>query len=76
MTESSLVAVRRLLEDSLEACETDECAFNVRTALQLLEAVEEDLSVEHIDIAELEANLEDDDLRARLEAAGIFGPGN
>lgn len=74
MAESSLAGVRRLLEDSLEVCQTDECSFKVRTALQLLEAVEEDRSVEHVDLAELEAGLEDDDLRARLEEAGIFEP--
>ncbi|MFP4530889.1 MAG: hypothetical protein ACLFNC_06330 [Halodesulfurarchaeum sp.] len=74
MAESSLAAVRRLLEDSLDVCQTDECSFKVRTALQLLEAVEEDRSVEHVDLAELEASLEDDDLRARLEEAGVFEP--
>lgn len=74
MAESSLAAVRRLLENSLEECNSDECTFNVRTALQLLKAVEEDRSVEHIDLAELEESLEDPDLRARLEEAGIFEP--
>ena len=73
MVESSLAAVRRLLETSLEVCEEDECAFQLRTALQMLEAVEQDISAEHIDLGAFEDGLEDEELRARLEDAGILG---
>jgi hypothetical protein len=72
MVESSLAAVRRLLETALEVCESDECAFQLRTALQLLEAVEQDIAAEHIDLAAFEDGLEDEELRSRLEDAGIL----
>ena len=72
MVESSLAAVRRLLTTAIEECENDECAFRVRTALQLLEAVEADLQSAPIDSEIFEEALQDDDLRERLEEAGII----
>ncbi len=74
MGESSLAAVRRLLETALEVCESDECAFQLRTALQMLEAVEQDIAAEHIDLAAFQDGLEDEELRSRLEEAGILEP--
>ncbi len=73
MSESSLGAVRRLLEPLIEGRDDEECVFRVRTALQLLEAVETDLSDRQIDLENLEAALEDDaELRERIVEAGVI----
>lgn len=76
MSESSLGAVRRLLEPLIEESEDEECVFRIRTALQLLEAVETDLSDRQIDLEDLEAALaENDELRERIVETGIIDSG-
>ncbi|MFW6458843.1 MAG: hypothetical protein ACOCY6_05490 [Halodesulfurarchaeum sp.] len=72
MGESSLGTIRGLLEESIEECENDECNFRIRTALQLLEAVEAELRAEELTPDLLETLAEDDDLEERLRDAGVL----
>ena len=67
MVESSLETVRRLLNEALEECSDGECNFRVRTALQVLVAVQEEIENTAVDRSVLESVVAaDPELRARL----------
>ena len=73
MVETSLETARRLLNEALEECSNEECNFLVRTALQVLVAVQDDISGPTIDQSILESIIEDDEeLRDRLIEAGAL----
>lgn len=72
MVESSLEATKRLLSESLAECDDEECNFRVRTALQLLDAMQAELEETRSDLAVFERALADNpDLQEALGEAGI-----
>ncbi|MFB6081539.1 MAG: hypothetical protein ABEJ67_01830 [Halanaeroarchaeum sp.] len=67
------MATRTLLESALETDDRDEVRFQMRTAMQLLDALEHKLdSVEESAVFE-EMIEQDEALRERLEELGILG---
>jgi len=73
MVETSLETAKRLLNEALEECGNEECNFLVRTALQVLVAVQDDISEPTVNQSVLESIIEDDEeLRDRLIEAGAL----
>lgn len=59
MVETTLEAIRRLLTEALQECEDEECTFRLRAALQLLEAMQEEVGRLKADLEVFETVLED-----------------
>ena len=55
MVETSFDATRRLLDGALESCEDPACRFRVRTALQMLTAMESELEKVKADLQVFES---------------------
>lgn len=73
MVETSFDATRRLLEEALEFCEARECRFRVRTALQLLDAMEGELASVQADLDVFEQAVSSDpSLESALETLDII----
>lgn len=71
--ETSFEATRRLLTEALEYSEATECRFRIRTALQLLDAMDTELAAVQADLDVFEDAIADDPaLRETLEDLNIL----
>lgn len=72
MVETSLEAMNRLLNESLETCEDEECNFRIRTALQICSAMQAELDEAKGELRILERAIsEDAELRETLLDLGL-----